>query len=100
MKKYYFCVCTVFFIVFCALLATTSVADESQSFEPEVTIIDGGRHTVEEYRVNGRVYMIKIIPAVGPPYFLVDNDGDGEFETQRYPDDGEMTVPRWTLLEW
>ncbi|VAW87451.1 FIG00798637: hypothetical protein [hydrothermal vent metagenome] len=100
MKKYIFCVSKVCIIAVCVFLATLSVAEENQSLEPEVTIIDDGGHTIEEYRLNGRLYMIKVIPAVGPHYFLVDNDGDGELETQRHLDDGEMVVPRWTLLEW
>ena len=100
MKKYFFCVSKVCLIAICMLLSTFLIAEESQSLEPEVTIIDDGQRTIEEYRLNGRLYMIKVIPAVGPHYFLVDNDGDGELETQRYLDDGEMVVPRWTLLEW
>jgi len=100
MRKYFFCVSKLFIISVCILLATLSSAEESQSLEPEVTIVDDGQSTIEEYRLNGRLYMIKVIPAVGPHYFLVDNDGDGELETQRHLDDGEMVVPRWTLLNF
>lgn len=32
------------------------------SLEPEVTITEGKDETVEEYRVNGQLYMIKITP--------------------------------------
>lgn len=84
-----------------SILSVTYVqAEEGQSLEPEVTILDGEQHTIEEYRLNGKLYMIKIVPAVGSHYFLVDSDGDGEFETQRYTGDSEMMVPRWTLFEW
>ncbi|NOY71122.1 MAG: DUF2782 domain-containing protein [Gammaproteobacteria bacterium] len=100
MKKKFSCFFKGFLIISSILLPIYVQAEEDQSLEPEVTIIDGEQHTIEEYRLNGKLYMIKIVPAVGPHYFLVDSDGDGEFETQRYTDDSEMMVPRWTLFEW
>ena len=114
MIKYFTCVGRVFLVAGCLLLATHVLAEvdvplppdlgdviePDQDLEPEVTIIDGGRHKIEEYRVNGRLYMIKIFPSIGPPYYLVDSDGDGEFDTQRHLRDGEMVVPRWTLFKW
>ncbi len=100
MKNFFSCFFKGFILISSILLATSVQAEEGQSLEPEVTIIDSAQHTIEEYRLNGKLYMIKIVPAVGPHYFLVDSDGDGEFETQRYADDSEMMVPRWTLFEW
>ena len=52
-----------------------------EALEPEVTIIHKKDATVEEYRINGNLYMIKVIPVVGPSYYLVDQDGDGKLET-------------------
>ena len=64
--------------------------------EPQVTIIKQTEQTVEEYRVGGRLYMIKITPKVGPPYYLVDDLGDGKFARQDSLDSG-LRVPRWVL---
>jgi hypothetical protein len=36
-----------------------------------------GRCRVEEYRMNGVLYMVKVTPTVGPPYYLIDTTGDG-----------------------
>ncbi len=64
--------------------------------EPEVTIIKKKDQTVEEYRVSGKLYMIKIIPKVGKPYFLVDDQGDGKFSRQESLDSG-VRPPRWVI---
>ena len=37
------------------------------ALEPQVTIQKRGTDMVEEYRINGRLYMIKITPARGAP---------------------------------
>jgi len=65
--------------------------------EPEVTIIQKPDMTITEYRSGGRVYMIKVDPDVGPPYYLVDRNGDGEWDDRMGP---EITVPEWTIFEW
>ncbi len=47
--------------------------------EPEVTITTKGADRHEQYRMAGRLYMIKVIPKNGRPYYLVDKEGRGEF---------------------
>jgi hypothetical protein len=66
---------------------------------PNVTLQEHENRTVEEYRINGRLYMIKIVPAFGPPYFFIDNDGDGNMET-RATDFTLIRVPQWVLATW
>ena len=39
------------------------------SLEPQVTIIKRGSDTVEEYRVSGKLYMLKVTPPSGVPYY-------------------------------
>src|SRR6185503_12012099 len=48
------------------------------ALEPQVTILKRGTDTVEEYRIGGKLYMIKVIPARGVPYYMVDREGDGK----------------------
>lgn len=38
------------------------------SLEPQVTIIKRGSDTVEEYRVSGKLYMLKVTPPSGLRY--------------------------------
>jgi len=70
-------------------------ADESAD-EPQVTITKQTEQTVEEYRSGGKLYMIKITPKHGIPYYLVDDRGDGKFARQESLDSG-LRVPRWII---
>jgi hypothetical protein len=67
--------------------------------EPQVTILKRGSDTVEEYRIAGRLYMIKVTPAAGRPYYLVDNKGDGKFERQD-AFDSRTRPPMWVIHTW
>lgn len=49
------------------------------ALEPQVTIRRQGEDKVEEYRVNGKLYMIKVTPLHGQSYYLVDREGQGNF---------------------
>lgn len=64
--------------------------------ESEITITKQTDQTVEEYRAGGKLYMIKIIPKHGVPYYLVDDRGDGKFVRQESLDSG-LRVPRWII---
>ena len=69
------------------------------SLEPQVTILKKGTDLVEEYRVGGRLYMVKITPAVGRPYFLVDHKGDGVF-ARHETYDARTRPPMWVIHTW
>lgn len=69
-----------------------------EDLEPEVKIIKRDNATIHEYRVNGVLYMVKIVPGAGPPYYLVDNDGDGYLES-RY-NNLDPVVPQWMIYRW
>lgn len=64
--------------------------------ETPVTIIKQTEQTVEEFRVGGKLYMIKVTPKVGAPYYLVDDRGDGKFVRQESLDSG-FRPPRWII---
>ncbi len=80
-------------------LPEAPVVDEAggTADEPQVTIKQRGEDTVEEYRVNGRLYMIKVTPKHGVPYYLVDRRGGGAFERMDTLDSG-FSVPMWVIL--
>ncbi|NIN36210.1 MAG: DUF2782 domain-containing protein, partial [Gammaproteobacteria bacterium] len=48
--------------------------ESGQSIEEKVRIKPGreGEVAREEYSVNGRVWKVKVIPSIGPPYYLID----------------------------
>jgi hypothetical protein len=69
------------------------------ALEPQVTILKRGTDTVEEYRIGGKLYMIRIIPAVGKPYYMIDHRGDGRFSRQDSLDTG-VRPPMWVIHQF
>lgn len=71
----------------------------SEESAPTVNIrsIENG-DTVEEYRENGRLTMVKVRPKVGPAYTFVDSNGDGKLD--RRDSDAPVAPVYWTLYEW
>src|ERR1700675_614456 len=67
--------------------------------EPQVTIVRRPTETIEEYRVNGRLTMIKVIPKSGRPYYLVADGTDGTFIRRDSLDSG-FKVPMWLLFSF
>lgn len=109
----------VLFIFLCSLLSTVVVAQTAlrpevklqapglppppkmiekvdEDLEPQITIIQQTDLTIEEYRLSGKLYMIKITPKIGKPYYMVDELGDGKFSRQEGLDSG-LRPPRWII---
>ncbi|MGB0466050.1 MAG: DUF2782 domain-containing protein [Pontibacterium sp.] len=82
------------------LLATPLAQAESlpqfDDNEPEITIRHSEKTTFYEYRINGELREIKVIPSVGKPYYLVPADGE-EFIRA---DQSQLLIPKWVLLRW
>jgi uncharacterized protein (DUF4415 family) len=72
---------------------------QDEELQPEVTIIRRGDDVVEEYRAGGQLYMVKITPSKGLPYYLIDSDGDGVLETRRNELDNPEVV-KWRIFSW
>jgi len=73
--------------------------DPDPALEPQVTIKKRGEDKVEEYRIRGKLYMVKVTPPHGKPYYLVDSRGDGRFTRQESLDSG-LRVPLWVVKEF
>jgi hypothetical protein len=67
--------------------------------EPQITIKQNAEQTVEEFRSHGRLYMIKVTPKHGKPYYLIDDRGDGKFARQESLDSG-LRVPMWLIFKF
>ena len=66
--------------------------------EPSVTTLRRGEDKVEEFRVNGKLYMIRVTPPHGVPYVLIDHNGTGDFGPSHGPTDGRnVSVPMWVI---
>jgi hypothetical protein len=71
-----------------------------ETMEPDITIIRKGKETIQEYRRGGKLFMIKVVPVVGPPYYFIDTNGDGKMDERRNNIDRELDINMWKLLEW
>ena len=71
------------------------VVDEA--VEPQVTIRQDGENRMEEYRMNGKLYMVKVTPAHGVPYYLIDQRGDGSWVRNDAIGGERLSVPMWVI---
>ena len=74
------------------------ISGDADPDEPEVTIIKKETETVEEYRINGQLYMIKVTPANGVPYYLHKEDQNGEWINSGPIE--PMSIPKWTIFRF
>ncbi len=71
-----------------------------EAIEPDITIRREGKKTIQEYRKNGELYMVKIIPIVGPAYYLIDTNGDGNMDVRGSDLDKGLKINQWKLFQW
>jgi hypothetical protein len=66
--------------------------------QPSISKRKDGENEVEEYSINGNVYMVKVTPPSGKPYYLHREDRNGD-----WVNDGPtrpLSVPKWTLFRF
>jgi hypothetical protein len=74
---------------------------QDEEIEPTVTIREEEGQRIEEYRLNGRVYMVKVTPENGVPYYYMDDDGDGRLELDTTRSALNPVAPvYWKVKEW
>ncbi len=66
--------------------------------KPEVTTIERNGEKVEEYRVNGQLYMMKVTPKHGKPYYMHKEDKEGGW-VMMGPNE-PIIIPKWTLFRF
>ena len=70
--------------------------DSSDEDEPEITIIKRDGEFIEEYRVNGQLYLMKVTPKNMPSYYLYKNALGAAWT--RYEDIDPVILPQWVIL--
>ena len=74
------------------------VDGEALEGEPQITIRKKGAETIQEYRINGELYMMKVTPAHGVPYYLHKEDQDGGWvNTGPNP---PLSIPKWVIFRF
>ena len=65
---------------------------------PEITIRKKGSKTIQEYRLNGELYMMKITPDHGVSYYLYKEDQQSDWVN--VGPNPPLAVPKWTLFRF
>lgn len=74
---------------------------QDEQIKPTVTIREEDDRRIEEYSVNGQVYMVKVTPEEGPSYYYVDTNGDGLLELDERSRALNPVLPvHWKIAEW
>jgi len=82
---------------FCTVSASEIALPDESNPGQDVKIVVGDDRTVYEYRTNGVLMMIKIVPKKGRPYYMVPADGTPHFTDL---DHSNKLYPQWVLFEW
>lgn len=88
---------TALLLVSLALYAPLTANAESIERGPDVVIIAGKERVVYEFRQNGQLRMVRVVPKRGKPYKLVPRDptrGFGDLER------ADMLIPEWVIVEF
>jgi len=72
---------------------------EKELRDAQMTERTEGEQRVQEYRVKGKLFMMRVTPKHGRPYIMIDHKGDGQFARQDNLDSG-VRVPQWVLVEF
>jgi len=76
------------------------IVEPDPALQPQVTIRHEGDKEIQEYRINGKLYMMRVTPKGGHPYVLIDHKGDGTFSKQDNTLTPNVAVPQWVLVEF
>lgn len=77
---------------------SSSAPEPETGLEPQITITTRGDTTYEEYRMHGKLYMIKVTPKHGKPYYLIDREGSGQFSNSDL--EPTISIPNWVIKSW
>lgn len=78
-------------------LSALSEADLRATDETITLVENDADQRIFEFRQNGVLMMIKVIPKSGRPYYLVPATGQAHFTDLT---DQKHLYPQWTLIEW
>jgi len=75
------------------------VEDPAIETQSQITTRTEGGQTIQEYRINGKLFMTRVTPKHGRSYVMIDHRGDGTFSRMDSLEPG-LRVPQWVLAEF
>ena len=75
----------------------SQLGDTPNKADTTIVTYQEGDNTIEEQRIKGFVYSIKVIPKVGKPYYLINANGNNGTLQNAGP---QEKIPSWTLFNW
>ena len=76
----------------------TDASVDEAGITPDITIVQKQNETVEEYRVNGQLYLLKVTPKHGVPYYMHREQADGNWITLGpLP---PLSIPQWVIFKF
>lgn len=73
-----------------------AAAPEIPADAVENTRTEANGDVITEYRVAGQLRMVRVEPARGPVYYLIDRNGDGRLDGSQ----GDVSPVYYKLFEW
>jgi len=83
-------------LMFFSEVASTAPAVNEYE-EDQIELIEGEDRLIYEYRQNGMLTMIKVVPKKGLSYYMVPLDGTHRVEGL---DHQKKLYPQWVIKEW
>ncbi len=86
---------STYLLMACLISANVFAADPS---EPSIVITHSQDKTFYEYTLNGEILEIKVVPKVGPTYYLVPAGGQNT-DFKRLTQ-SSLVIPKWVIFSW
>ena len=80
----------------CASLGDGADAPPIPANAVESTHTESNGDVISEYRVQGQLRMVRVKPARGPAYYMIDSNGDGRLDRSK----GEVSPVYFKLYGW
>lgn len=82
---------------FTTITSANDLPGTPEGGEPDIRISYKDDSTYYEYRINGILKEIKVVPSAGKPYYLVPSENEGQMQRL---DKSTLLIPKWVIFSW
>lgn len=80
----------------CASMGTDAGTPQIPANAAESSRTESNGDVISEYRVQGQLRMVRVQPAHGPVYYMMDSNGDGRLDSNK----GEVSPVYYKIYGW